>query len=853
MSRRRLPTLLLTLLLTGCLEPQQVPDVSGSLSTIGLADARSVPLDAVGPTDLVPLGGDRALVVDGHAGRAWLIDLAGDAAPVALGGGPVWGHPVRATPRAAGGFWLADPGGVERAPVLLAVDAEGKPVGAVEPAWADDTEQEALAPTAVLEIDGALVVGDRWGRVAWVDPETGQITKLLGADGEQLGTLTDLVPAGDGSLLAVGATAHLVYRIAEDAQPLFGRFGEWAGTLRQPKSIALAGEDAVFVADSALGVVQLFDLDGRFLAVLGDGGEAMHWEHPLAVRALGRDRYAVLDAATATVTSFRIDPAAIEEARSRASRRVLRGRMVPDEGLAGERLCRQCHDGFVNDSRLVWDPRAVHHPVGVVPERELPPFFPLSEAGEIVCSTCHSPHGVVDEEAALGVGEDDDRVALVRHGSEGRGFTRLAVEDSALCTACHEDSAHASALSRLDLGGGSHPVGDKLEQAMAKRPGTASDAQTDAFGGGCLGCHAAHGGASQPMLRAADDGVLCVTCHEGQASATRSHPLGASPGKDMPTPRRSAALLTARDGGVLCRTCHDAVGGRGRALLREAEDGGILCLVCHDERKAVPSSPHGRVRGPSGLPCLGCHDVHGLAAEDHFLRNAGQGTDEDPLGCLSCHGPEGSAATAGVSPGLRGHPLVDEAGGLAQSDPPLQGCPTCHDAHTASTGNSDSCVECHAEQGDADARGGHGKADCLDCHPAHSEGPEPVVLSRDISRQSRRCLACHSQSSRQPAEVPRVEDYEHPEPVFLPGGGRWKPLATLPLFGGDGEQLAPGDNGELACGSCHRTHGPDPEHPVRDLRRPGWERSCSACHGDQALSLYLYFHDSDRRSEEGAP
>ena len=126
-------------------------------------------------------------------------------------------------------------------------------------------------------------------------------------------------------------------------------------------------------------------------------------------------------------------------------------------------------------------------------------------------------------------------------------------------------------------------------------------------------------------------------------------------------------------------------------------------------------------------------------------------------------------------------------------------------------------------------------------------------MTAEVSLQSRLCLACHSSGSAQPEAVPRVEDYEHPEPVFLPGGGRWKPLAALPLFGPDGQQLAPGDNGQLACGSCHRTHGPDPEHPVSALRRPGWERSCSACHGDQALSLYLYFHDPERRSGEGKP
>ena len=835
---------------SGCFDPPPVPEVYPGLATVPISDLRTVPVDAVMPSDLLALGEGRVLVLDGYAARGWVVDTTGNDAPKPMLSGAAWGRPVRATTRSAGGFWLAEPGDAERTGLILAVNPAGLSVDAIEPTWADQGDALALSPTAVLERAGGLVIGDRFGRVAWLAPGTGDVTRVVQteADGERLGAISDLGEGPDGTILAVGATSQRIHVLGGDEVASFGRFGDWAGTLRKPKSIALGTGGVFLVADSALGVVQIFEPDGRFLGVLSEAEQAVHWPHPIAVRSLGDERYAVLDSVTASVTSFRLDPAAISSARGQLGQRHLRTRLIEKDGLHGAKLCRQCHDGFVKDSREVWDPRAQHHPVDVVPERELPPFFPLSEAGEIVCATCHSPHGVVEEDAALGVESDDELVSLLRHSSEGVGFIRLSVEDSALCTACHEDAAHESALARMDLGGGSHPVGEGLEEAMAARPGAdGAPPLPEDMGTGCLGCHATHGAASEPMLRAADDGVLCVTCHEPQASRTRSHPLGATPGSDVPRPRRAAALLTSRDGGTMCRTCHDGVGGTGDALLRRPRDGGQLCLACHDERKAVAVSPHGKIRGSAGLPCLGCHDVHGLPLDDHFLRTVEHITEEDPQGCLFCHGPRGNAFRKSVRPGEAGHAVLDQPGGLAQSDPPLEGCPTCHDAHTASAGRSESCGDCHPDQDAEGKRGGHGDADCLDCHPVHADAPYARVRVADVSLQSSRCLSCHSTSSSQAADVPRVEDYEHPEPVFLPGGGRWKPLGNLPLFGADGKEVAVGDNGDLACGTCHRTHGPDPEHNVTALRRPGWESPCSACHGDDALSLYLYFHEPDRR------
>jgi hypothetical protein len=51
----------------------------------------------------------------------------------------------------------------------------------------------------------------------------------------------------------------------------------------------------------------------------------------------------------------------------------------------------------------------------------------------------------------------------------------------------------------------------------------------------------------------------------------------------------------------------------------------------------------------------------------------------------------------------------------------------------------------------------------------------------------------------------------------------------------------------MTCSTCHETHGPDADKPGDHLRRPGWEEVCAACHGDQGLVLYRYFHDPEAR------
>lgn len=843
---------LVTLALTSC-APEEVT-LTDEPAHLDVTDVWELKLDARLPTDIQPTADGGFVVLDGYNGRA--LRFGADHAPAGtLGGTPDWGRPVRMAPSSAGGWWLADPGDDDDQGALVRVDDAGAVQQVVVP-WLAEAGAAPWEPVAVREQGKWLVVADRTGRIGWLDTATGQVDHLVqkDVDDEKIGLVTDLVPLAGDALLAVDALGPKVHHLDASGKPtrFFGRWGLWAGSLFKPRSAAHVMDDVTLVADSYLGAVQAFDDAGRFLGEPARDGVALRFQHPLAVRAVGADTYVVLDAMAATVTGFRLPASvAIDALRADPTRALRVPLKEPDADSAaghGGRMCLECHDGFVNDDREVWDPALGHHPVDMKPEGPVPAFFPLDEHGDIVCSTCHSPHGVVDLEAAMGTVDAEARLQLVRHQQVGEAFTRLTRGDSALCVACHGDAAHENVLQEMGLPGKGHPTGPALAQALVARgeamgaDGLPASLRTD-----CLGCHAPHGAVGEKLGRDPSEGRACTGCHEAQATYGKNHPLERRTGADVPEPRQGAKLQLARDGGLVCQTCHDLVAGQGDSLLRTPEDGGRICLACHDDRVDLMNGKHRNVKGASGLPCLGCHDPHGGDMDEHMLVTVVNASAGDPRGCLTCHGPKGQAAKAGVSPGTRGHPADGRK--IEGKTEPLT-CLACHDPHAADTPSEADCGKCHAAQAEADDRGGHGKVGCLDCHPAHQDPASARATSQTSNPAALRCLGCHGEQSKF-ADAPKVGDYTHPAPVFLPDGSRWTPLAGLPLYAPDGEQLPVGQNGDLLCGSCHLTHGPDAKKKGDSLRRPEWEQACSSCHGENALPLYRYFHQPERREGYG--
>ncbi len=476
---------------------------------------------------------------------------------------------------------------------------------------------------------------------------------------------------------------------------------------------------------------------------------------------------------------------------------------IPHRLILRER-CPACHG--------VNGPARGHHSVDFAPERELDDSLYLSEEGGLVCRTCHTMSTSVET-----------------FGSDAAVRTTPIIDDpSELCLRCHEDS-HEPVFERLGLSDGLHPGGAELDADLV------ASIRRDGRPSGCHGCHGSSGALEQGVLRDAGEGRVCAVCHRNEAVPTRNHPVG---GPEQPDRSLPSDLPTGEHGEPICSSCHDLVDGIGTALLRSVEDG-PLCIVCHEEHEAVLRGLHGET-GRRSDPCSGCHQVHGSDRERNLLGTAPSGA-ADPDGCLDCHGPGESAAPERGRPGVLGHPVDGELH-TGQVDPLT--CTACHDVHEPEDEDL-ACGSCHEDQDRASARGGHGTAECGDCHPAHDAPPQADVAGLNPAAQ--RCLACHGATVGLPG-ISHVEEYEHPKPIFTPGGPRWEPLRALPLYGPDGTPVEEGANGDLTCSTCHITHGPDPIHPSDGLRRPSWRGVCKACHGKEALLLYHYFHEREHDS-----
>lgn len=603
------------------------------------------------------------------------------------------------------------------------------------------------------------------------------------------------------------------------------RFGAGPGQLFRPMGVAIA-DGRIWVSDGALGVIQVFSSRGRFLdAVRDETGAVLKLQTPAGIEVVG-DKLFVVEVKGSRVREFRIE---VTTGRSLATTGA-RGRgmdrskarecspchleMVPElaEGgqtaLAGpvqstdarpyvgrEETCLSCHDGAVKDSRrTVWN--MYGHPTGQdIPEdMVVPEELPLLE-GQIGCRTCHTAH-------ALGGSGQQHRDAIL---------LRVVDRPEELCEGCHADRVLEG--PRTDQG---HPMGDvagKLEGVDRV---------------GCLDCHAAHGVVSEGRQLRLRERESCEDCHEAQKAKTRAdHPRGIRV-------RDSETIAAVRELGgefedydrVGCVTCHDA----------HAEiDSKKLCKVCHDD-----DGSHGT--GHGGSDCAACHTPHRGVGKAEVRRPS----PGDPTGCLSCHGPGKRAQTGDDQPGMLGHALLDQPGGLPQSDPPLEGCPSCHDSKSPGRPDSELCALCHDEQSEERLLGGHGEAVCLDCHPVHHEPPKGPESKAALNPSSQRCLVCHADDATN-GPAPRQTAFKHPDQVFEDDGQLWTNEGVLPLYGPGGNLLEPGVNGDLSCGSCHLTHGPDPAHPGTARRRPGWEEDCQRCHGPTAIGYYLYFHQPERR------
>ncbi len=89
-----------------------------------------------------------------------------------------------------------------------------------------------------------------------------------------------------------------------------GGWGVDRGQFFRPKGVALDSRGRVYVSDSYLGVIQVFDRDGRFLTVLGDNrtGEIKKFETPTRLFVDKRDRLYVVEMFANRVSVYKLAP-----------------------------------------------------------------------------------------------------------------------------------------------------------------------------------------------------------------------------------------------------------------------------------------------------------------------------------------------------------------------------------------------------------------------------------------------------------------------------------------------------------------------------------------------------------------
>ena len=365
-------------------------------------------------------------------------------------------------------------------------------------------------------------------------------------------------------------------------------------------------------------------------------------------------------------------------------------------------MCFSCHDGFVLESRSLWEPGKHAHPVGqkpsdkiTIPIEEGKNIFPMNDDGRMYCGTCHTAHGV----------DWDDKDSTL--------FMRVRDVDGELCMACHKDKTKGAKS-------GSHPVLKKVHHKPdgLVKAGAKFGLKIEVV---CQSCHKPHAAPGKKLLRVENkNSELCGECHDDRYAQTmadaarmKTHPVNVHPNKaKIPNTLIKAGAKQGEDGEVLCESCHrphDAKSQQGLLVIKNKE--GVLCQTCHLEKKSVLNSKHDMTLVDENSTnirdqkvkeegvCSACHVPHKGSAAKMWARpvNGVSAGNHDPMSslCLSCHNKDGLADKHTV--GTFSHPVgvdIERLGrkvalptfgenGLKWQDV-LKGkvsCASCHDPH----------------------------------------------------------------------------------------------------------------------------------------------------------------------------
>jgi predicted CXXCH cytochrome family protein len=356
-------------------------------------------------------------------------------------------------------------------------------------------------------------------------------------------------------------------------------------------------------------------------------------------------------------------------------------------------------------------------------------------------------------------------------------------------------------------------------------------------GDNCLDCHAPAdkaGKCKSPLAKGwklkSDEPGLCRDCHPND-SKTPLHPvidsMGCTPCHD-PHSSDTPHLLKAANVGELCKTCHDVTDGLAHPhtpvklgqctechdphtsplpkLLKAKPD--ALCGKCHKPEKLLPN----RYRHAPVLDgaCTQCHAPHGSKFPNNTLAEAGDL-------CMKCHdakAPGGIRAPRGVNridlKKKTVHPAIDAGG-----------CTACHVAgHSAAMPKLlqkrpvDLCYDCHDRKDNTPfVHGAVRLGDCAVCHEPHSSDIKPLLRKE---KPADTCFLCHSDDATSRAFVHRPVAEGQCTACHSPHGAK----DEFSIKRGWGRAL---------CFTCHK------KMDAGKNKHPALERNgCTFCHDPHA-------------------
>ncbi len=490
--------------------------------------------------------------------------------------------------------------------------------------------------------------------------------------------------------------------------------------------------------------------------------------------------------------------------------------------VSTEAMCFSCHDGYVMDSRFLWQDGGHTHPVGVIPsdrvdipKDEDKTIFPLNDDGKVYCGTCHSAHGV----------EWGSKLSPV--------FLRAENINSSLCMTCHVDRKDQHA---------NHPLNRKVKNNNKKLEQMGSKFKdTDQVI--CQSCHKVHGAKEEKLLVEKNEkSQLCEICHQDIKNVDTtgsgqhySHPVDVIP-KEVKVPSifTESGSKFGPDKEVICQSCHTPhfAPPENKLLVLDSEhlkEG--ICVNCHEKQRSLLNTGHNllsgdtKVMSDSELPssnlgvCGVCHNIHSGKGPKMWARELQPGGDRVASLCLSCHSdgapaekftvgeyshPVGKSLSSAIDPGVL--PLFTSSGVKTHSTKYGRvTCPTCHDVHgsvshinhSSSAGSKQPgggkylrkgednllllCETCHADKWsiaetkhDLDIKKGDPMplGICGNCHQVHN-GNGPRMWARDDGLKKNDygalCKSCHKKGGL--AEKKTTGSHSHPIGVSIEKAG----------------------------------------------------------------------------------